>query len=86
MLVYDGGAAGMVFNPRSWATHRVSALILCVIDTLRTGPQTREQILGNLLTLSDNEAEIADALDDALREMGSLNLIVQEPASADQGI
>lgn len=72
----------MVFNPRSWATHRVSALILCVIEALRAGPQSRDQILDNLLASSDTETGLAGALDDALREMDSLNLIVQEPTTA----
>lgn len=79
---FEGESGGMLFNPHSWQTHRVSPLAFWLVQCLRSHPWSRTQLLEQLGKGGENLDGLTRLLDDALAELSRLHLIVMDPSAA----
>lgn len=78
---FDGDSAAMVFNPVSWATHRVAPLVLWVIEQLRQGAQSQAQLLEELSLNGEDRSALEVHLAAAISELERYGIITQAPIS-----
>lgn len=70
----DLGDDVMVFNPLSWESHRVSPLVMFVLEALRKGNASQAEIIQSLPPSDLSDAALDDAVSQTLQELVRLGL------------
>lgn len=78
---FDGDGAAMVFNPVSWATHRVAPLVLWVIEQLRQHARSQGQLLEELCLNGEDRSTLEVHLAAAITELERYGIITRAPIS-----
>lgn len=80
---YDGGEAVMLFNPVSWATHRVAPMVHWVVEQLRQEAQTQAQLFEELRLNGEDPSALQIHLTAALAELERYGIIERDLPRAD---